>query len=208
MPGHTKLKYREVSSTSESDKDAAKAALEAREAEHFAKKQREKEKKEGFLAVTAHDSSVKGVSSSNSDPNPAKKAKAIVGTVSNVQALDEDADLSDESSEESDSDSDSDDDTAMLMAELEKLKKEKAEEEVRKEMTRQAESERIRTEQMLKGNPLLESSQSSFTVRRRWDEDAVFKNCARQDKDEEDRTFINDTLRSAFHRKFMDKYIQ
>lgn len=43
----------------------------------------------------------------------------------------------------------------------------------------------------------------------RWDDDVVFKNCA---KGEEERLkgkgYINDTLRSEFHKKFMDKYVK
>ena len=42
----------------------------------------------------------------------------------------------------------------------------------------------------------------------RWDDDVVFKNCAKgQDDDKKDR-FINDTIRSEFHKKFMSKYIR
>ena len=50
----------------------------------------------------------------------------------------------DESDENSDSDSDSDDDTAALMAELQKIKREKASEEREKEELRKQEEERIR----------------------------------------------------------------
>jgi len=42
----------------------------------------------------------------------------------------------------------------------------------------------------------------------RWDDDVVFKNCARGDSDKKERRFINDTLRSDFHKKFMEKYIK
>jgi len=42
----------------------------------------------------------------------------------------------------------------------------------------------------------------------RWDDDVVFKNCARGDVDKKERRFINDTLRSDFHKKFMEKYIK
>ena len=52
---------------------------------------------------------------------------------------------------------------------------------------------------------LIEQDANDFAVSRRWDEDVVFKNCAK--KDEADGGFVNDTLRSAFHRRFMDKYV-
>ena len=42
---------------------------------------------------------------------------------------------------------------------------------------------------------------------RSWDDDVVFKNCARQDKPKT-REFVNDSLRTDFHRKFMSKYIK
>ena len=41
----------------------------------------------------------------------------------------------------------------------------------------------------------------------RWDDDVVFKNCAKDDTNKEKR-FINDTLRSEFHKKFMEKYVK
>ena len=42
----------------------------------------------------------------------------------------------------------------------------------------------------------------------RWDDDVVFKNCARGESDNKDKKFINDTLRSEFHKKFMEKYVK
>ena len=57
----------------------------------------------------------------------------------------------------------------------------------------------------------------------RWDDDVVFKNCARQDKPKvgfyfsislfqphatQTHEFVNDSLRTDFHRKFMSKYIK
>ncbi|VDK53420.1 unnamed protein product [Cylicostephanus goldi] len=72
-------------------------------------------------------------------------------------------------------------------------------------------------ENILAGNPLLnlnEPASSSanggdFKVKRRWDDDVVFKNCAKGiDERKKESTFINDAIRSEFHRKFMDKYIK
>jgi protein CWC15 len=39
-----------------------------------------------------------------------------------------------------------------------------------------------------------------------WDDDVVFKNCARGDEGKKE--YINDVLRSEFHRKFLTKYIK
>lgn len=40
----------------------------------------------------------------------------------------------------------------------------------------------------------------------RWDDDVVFKNCARGE--DNNKGYINDTLRSEFHKKFMEKYVK
>ncbi|MXQ94552.1 hypothetical protein E5288_WYG003458 [Bos mutus] len=101
-----------------------------------------------------------------------------------------------------------------LLAELEKIKKERAEEQARKEQEQKAEEERIRMENILSGNPLLNLTgpsqpQANFKVKRRWDDDVVFKNCAKGvDDQKKDKRFVNDTLRSEFHKKFMEKYIK
>ena len=79
-------------------------------------------------------------------------------------------------------------------------------------MERRQEEERIRMENIISGNPLLnyssQSSRSDIKVRRRWDDDVVFKNCARSEPEQKKNVFINDSLRSEFHRKFMDKYVK
>lgn len=147
--------------------------------------------------------------------------------------------------DDDDSESESDeDDTAALLAELQRIKKERAAEQAKKvkflysclylickfniifllkllryfiffifqEMEKRQEEERIRMENILSGNPLLSySSQSGRTdmkVRRRWDDDVVFKNCARSEPKKKHDVFINDSLRSEFHRKFMEKYVK
>ncbi|XP_010147368.1 PREDICTED: spliceosome-associated protein CWC15 homolog, partial [Eurypyga helias] len=82
------------------------------------------------------------------------------------------------------------------------------------EQEQKAEEERIRMENILSGNPLLNLTgpaqpQANFKVKRRWDDDVVFKNCAKGiDETKKDKRFVNDTLRSEFHKKFMEKYIK
>ncbi|KAF6332845.1 CWC15 spliceosome associated protein-like protein [Rhinolophus ferrumequinum] len=82
------------------------------------------------------------------------------------------------------------------------------------EQEQKAEEERIRMENILSGNPLLNLTgpsqpQANFKVKRRWDDDVVFKNCAKGvDDQKKDKRFVNDTLRSEFHKKFMEKYIK
>lgn len=123
--------------------------------------------------------------------------------------LDQDDPVEDDSS----SDSDSDDDTAALLEELNKIKRERAQESVKKEMEQKQEDERIRLENILTGNPLLNHNSGAnagadLKVKRRWDDDVVFKNCARNESNAKDSLFVNDSLRSEFHKKFMEKYIK
>ena len=112
-----------------------------------------------------------------------------------------------------DSDSDSDDDTAVLMAELNKIKAEKARDDEEKEMRQRDDEEQIRMENIYSGNPLLkekyaEEGKGDMKIKKRWDDDVVFKNCSRAEPDDKEKTFINDSLRNEFHRKFMDKYVK
>ena len=97
------------------------------------------------------------------------------------------------------------------MAELNRIKQERAAEAAKQEAERKVREEKIRVENILKGNPLLNPEKSTnvdFKVKRRWDDDVVFKNCAKNDGESKKKDFINDTLRSEFHKKFMDRYIK
>ena len=68
---------------------------------------------------------------------------------------------------------------------------------------------------MASSNPLLTSNMGSefddvhsnaYSLKKRWHEETVFKNQAKNLPKVKKR-FINDTVRSDFHRKFMSKYI-
>ncbi|XP_055809025.1 uncharacterized protein LOC129877535 [Solanum dulcamara] len=121
----------------------------------------------------------------------------------------DDADVDVKSGDESDDDDDDDDedDTEALLAELEQIKKEKAEEKLRKERQEQEEELKAKEAELLRGNPLLNSQPTTFSVKRRWDDDVVFKNQARGEMKAAKR-FINDTIRNDFHRKFLHKYMK
>lgn len=100
------------------------------------------------------------------------------------------------------SDEDEEDETAALMRELEKIKKERAAAKAKEEAERAAEEEEQREIDVARGNPLLNAK--DFTMKRRWDDDVVFKNQARGTEDRnKKKEFINDMLRSDFHKKFM-----
>lgn len=134
----------------------------------------------------------------------------------------EDEENIDDDDDDSDDDSDDDDDeddTAALLAELEKIKKERAmKAAAAKEAEAAAEEKRMEGE-LMTGNPLLNidsrngrdngtdtNSSAQFGIKRRWDDDVVFRNQAR-DEPKKQKRFINDTIRNDFHRRFLNKYI-
>jgi protein CWC15 len=51
------------------------------------------------------------------------------------------------------------------------------------------------------------STSSSFGVKRRWDDDVIFKNQARGTNETPKREFVNDLLRTEFHKRFLKRYI-
>nr|CAG4651481.1 EOG090X0IT3 [Simocephalus serrulatus]SVE94619.1 EOG090X0IT3 [Simocephalus serrulatus] len=193
LASHTKLKYRDIgqgSSEEVRNKDL-KRDLEEREKSYKDKVDR-RERERPLRSV--------------SSTTPALK-KTRVEPSGNLDADDPIEDESDDSTDDED-----EDDTAELMAELQRIKGERAAEMAKKEMEQKQEEERIRMENILSGNPLLNYSgkapKTDMRVKRRWDDDVVFKNCSRAEPERKEITFINDSLRSEFHKKFMDKYIK
>ncbi|XP_076135061.1 protein CWC15 homolog [Alosa pseudoharengus] len=204
LPGHTKIKYRQPTQDAPEEVRARDFRRELEERERVAVRDKTRER-----GPREHTTSSSSSSSSSKRPR-----------LDQIPAANLDADdpLTDDD-ENSDSDSDSDDDTAALLAELDKIKKERAEEQERKDREQKAEEERIRMENILSGNPLLNLAgqqqqqpvpiPASFQVKRRWDDDVVFKNCAKGvDEARKEKRFVNDTLRSEFHKKFMEKYVK
>lgn len=96
------------------------------------------------------------------------------------------------------------DEEAELLRELERIKKEREEEK--------SAAEAVKRQKTLSANPLMlhlsKSGDQTATPKRRWDEDVVFKNQARDLDERPKKRFINDTIRSDFHRRFLDKYIK
>lgn len=190
LPAHTKLKYRQEGQNSSSE-------LRNRD---FRKELEEREK-------ATRDKRDRGRESGNNSVSSGSKRPRI----EQLPAANLDADDPlDEENDDDDEDADSEDDEAELLAELQKIKRERAAEMARKDAEKKIEEERIRMENIIKGNPLLglADKTAEFKVKRRWDDDVVFKNCARGEPDRKERRFINDTLRSEFHKKFMEKYIK
>lgn len=193
LPSHTKLKYREH----------GQGTIDELKNRDFRKELEDRErdgKEKGGVPRRLAIESLREVSGSGG-----KRAKTDQVPAASLDA--------DDPLDEDDSDSESDDDdTEALMAELQRIRKERAAEQARKEMEKRQEEERIRMENILSGNPLLnyaaQSGRTDMKVRRRWDDDVVFKNCARSEPKKKHDVFVNDSLRSEFHRKFMEKYVK
>jgi len=185
---HTKLKFRAPEQTAdELSQDDLRAELEGRE--HAHREKRKADPKNMQEALEAQEQAE-------------KRLKAI-------EDLDPDLDADDDEDDDDDSDDDDDDDDdeAELLRELQRIKSERAKEADEREAAKTAEEQQVRNENYMRGNPLLQGASSdNFGIQKRWDDDVVFKNCARNDKKE--HTFINDTLRSEFHKRFLGKYIK
>jgi protein CWC15 len=127
----------------------------------------------------------------------------------------------DSDDDDSDEDEDDDEDTAELLRELEKIKRERAEEKERLEREQSASDAATREAEIASANPLMNLAAAlgqptgvnttvpgSFAVKKRWDDDLIFKNQAMATRDKNDPGFVNDLLRTEFHKKFMAKFIK
>ncbi len=125
------------------------------------------------------------------------------------------------------SEDDDDDEEAELQAELERIREERAAAQAKKAQEEKEMSEKVKRENALKSNPLVDFGDDSAKVsnycintscfafcwfsifpqiKRRWNDDVVFRNQAR-DEPEHKKRFINDTIRSDFHRSFLKKFV-
>ncbi|KAJ2726899.1 complexed with cef1p [Coemansia sp. Benny D115] len=199
LPSHTRLKTRKPGQGASDEYTVEELKRELREAErkHF-------------------ESKGKPISNTETESDVSAKARYIemaqmLDAASSSEEEEQDDGDSDNSGSESSSEdgsdgSDSEDETALLMRELEKIKRERAEEKAR-EAKIEEEIKLANAGSVLSSNPLLDDSRD-VSVKRRWDDDVVFRNQARGDDGKAPKRFVNDMLRSDFHRKFMRKYIQ
>ncbi|WKT48853.1 hypothetical protein QSH57_013783 [Fusarium oxysporum f. sp. vasinfectum] len=94
-----------------------------------------------------------------------------------------------------------------LQRELDRVRREREERKKKEEAERLKEEKEARERDIALGNPLL--NKQDFNMKRRWDDDVVFKNQARGTEDKgKKKEFVNDLLRSDFHRRFMSKYVR
>ncbi|KAJ3509345.1 hypothetical protein NLJ89_g5264 [Agrocybe chaxingu] len=214
MAAHTKLKFRQAgqTSTSEVQKRDLRAELLAAEQEA-----RNKKRKAEGLPPLEND-----VPAAPVDEEANKRRKLL------QEALELDKDDTDEEDEkekdeeESEEESDDEDDTDELLRELEKIKRERAAEQERLEREQSASAAASREAEIATSNPLLNlaaalgqqptglatTAPGTFQVKKRWDDDLIFKNQAMDKKPEGQGNFVNDLLRTEFHKKFMAKFIK
>lgn len=193
LPAHTQLKFRKPGQGGAPDAAAhqrdLRAELEAAEAAHFAKvkgtplpsaPEAETSASKRPLALTSADGEERD------EDAEAKRRKILEET----RDIDADDTGSEEDEDDSDSDSDSDDEEAELQRELERVRRERAEKREREEREKQAAEEEARERDIALGNPLL--NKADFNIKRRWDDDVVFKNQARGTEDKgKKKEFVN-----------------
>ncbi|KAI0194192.1 Pre-mRNA-splicing factor Cwf15/Cwc15 [Astrocystis sublimbata] len=212
LPAHTQLKFRQPGQGGDADNEVRdlRAELLAAEAAHFAKKNGgplPSANETDTSAVTDHAKRPLEIASqADGEEDPDAKRRRILEESRDIDA-DSDDDSENDSEDDSDEDSDDDED-AELQRELEKIKRERAEKREREEQERAAAEQEERERDIALGNPLLNPKQD-FNIKRRWDDDVVFKNQARGTEDKgKSKEFINDLLRSDFHKRFMSKYVR
>lgn len=217
LPAHTQLKFRKPGQGGDADGDVRdlRAELLAAEAAHHARltgapapstaddnaaSEHAHGTKRGLLEA--------GTVDDGDEEDTEAKRRRILEETRDIDADDSDSDSDKDDDDESDSDdSDSDDEEAELQRELERVKRERQEKREREEREREAAEAEQREKDIAKGNPLL--NKPDFTVKRRWDDDVVFKNQARGTEERgKNKEFVNDLLRSDFHKRFMSKYVR
>eukprot|EP00511_Aplanochytrium_stocchinoi_P002691 CAMPEP_0204834514 /NCGR_PEP_ID=MMETSP1346-20131115/20027_1 /ASSEMBLY_ACC=CAM_ASM_000771 /TAXON_ID=215587 /ORGANISM="Aplanochytrium stocchinoi, Strain GSBS06" /LENGTH=270 /DNA_ID=CAMNT_0051967873 /DNA_START=203 /DNA_END=1015 /DNA_ORIENTATION=+ len=232
LPSHMKLKFREIGQGTKAEistRDLVQE-LQEKEKEHFVKNN-SLPKAYGPLI---EDNKQKPTQENEEKKKAKGKGDTVTGGKAKAKTTGEDEievdyegdadeeelkkfdDKDDVVSSDSDSDSDSDDgsdddDEEELMRELENIKKEREEERIRKEEEAiELEAKMMRQQQMSASGvigSLGPKTSGGAKVKRRWDQDVVFRNQA-ANKPENKKRFINDTIRNDFHKNFLNKYIQ
>ncbi|KAI8086940.1 Pre-mRNA-splicing factor Cwf15/Cwc15 [Gilbertella persicaria] len=202
LASHTKLKFRQPGQgTIDEIGDRQQLLEELRRAE-----QEYYEEKEGKASTTRL---IKQQEENNQEKQRLLEEAERLAKL-DKDASDQESDSDDDnSSSSSDEDDDDDDNAAELLAELQRIRKERAEEKERQEREAKEEAEAEKEREAMQGNPLLNigDEKRDFSVKRRWDDDVIFKNQARGADEKPKKRFVNDMLRSDFHRRFLHKYI-
>ncbi|QNP99684.1 Pre-mRNA-splicing factor CWC15 [Yarrowia lipolytica] len=186
LPSHTKLKYRYARISTNTD--AMRKTLLENEGGL---------KQAATKLVAEQQQAETQVQDSEKELADEVKAKII-----EENRDDDDSGSDDEESDSDDSDSDSDDEDELLRIELERIKQERAQAKAREEERLALEEAKAREEQVAFGNPLM----NPVAIKRKWNEDVVFRNQTKQARKED--SYVNDLIRSDFHRKFMNRYVR
>ncbi|KAJ5591500.1 uncharacterized protein N7459_001869 [Penicillium hispanicum] len=206
LPAHKHLKVRQPGQGGDADNQGRdlRAELLQAEAAHFAKKNgvplNETAATETAIPKRQLESGIpdgENGEAGEAAEDPEAKRRRILEETRDIDA-DSDGSEDDESSEE---ESDEEDEAAELMRELEKIKKERLAQKEKEEQERAVQEEEQREVDIARGNPLLNAQ--DFSMKRRWDDDVVFKNQARGTEKNDGKEFVNDLLRSDFHKRFM-----
>ncbi|CAF9930329.1 MAG: complexed with cef1p [Heterodermia speciosa] len=209
LPAHTQLKTRQPGQGGDADtkpRDLRAQLLEA-EAAHFSKTKGTTTSTETALPekTTSNKRQLESGPGQDGDVEEdidAKRRRVLAET----RDIDADSDGSTSESSE-DSDDDEEDETAELLRELEKIKRERAEQREREQREKVEAEQDEREHDIAVGNPLLNANKES-DPKRRWDDDVVFRNQARGTENKGRKEFVNDLLRSDFHKRFMSKYVR
>ncbi|PIL33670.1 hypothetical protein GSI_04293 [Ganoderma sinense ZZ0214-1] len=228
MAAHTKLKFRQPGQTSEAEVSKRDLRAELLAAEAEARDRKRKAEGKPPLAVEAVAGKEGNAIGQDEESN---KRRKLLQEALELDKDDDDEDeeengekaADDEDEDDDDDEDDDEDDTAELLRELEKIKRERAEEKERQEREQSATDQAAREAEIATANPLLNlaaalgqtpngintTQPGSFAVKRRWDDDLIFKNQAMSSRDKDkDPQFVNDLLRTEFHKKFMAKFIK
>ena len=98
----------------------------------------------------------------------------------------------------------SSEDEEELLRELARIKQERAEAEAQRLAEEAARERAIKEQEAASANPLIGGGVTA--LRRRWDDDTVFRGQASSVK-KEDKKFVNDVVRTGSHKKFLSKYV-
>ncbi|KAI9897239.1 hypothetical protein N3K66_008261 [Trichothecium roseum] len=226
LPAHTHLKYRRAGQGGAADDGGAYGAPErdlaaellAAEKAHYKKRDRgtlapeadgddsdEEMSNTSPALKRAHDGGKEGGEGEGEEEDMAAKRRRILAETRDIDK-DDSSEEDDDDDDDDDSDDSDDDEDAELQRELARVRREREEKKKREEEERLREEQDANERNIALGNPLL--NKQDFTMKRRWDDDVVFKNQARGTEDKKGKEFINDMLRSDFHRRFMGKYVR
>lgn len=217
LTSHTKLKFRQPGDGAARDETARrdlKRELELAELEATNKRRALQGLPEESKPETSRAEALRKAIEMDRDEEESADEKSI--------AEDDDDDSSEE--DDDDEDSEEEDETAALLLELEKIKAERAATRALAAQEQSATAQATREEEIAYGNPLLnlehilhptansagakKAETLSFGVKRRWDDDVIFKNQAAAAPTGSSGGFVNDLTRSEFHKKFMNRYIR